>query len=42
MRDRFGGIHKSPPSEKESGVTLTMPMISVRRPSSSVRVPTFH
>ena len=31
-----------PPSEKESGVTLTMPMISVRLPSSSARVPRFH
>ena len=32
----------SPPSENESGVTFTTPMISVRRPSSSVRDPIFH
>src|SRR5580658_4930574 len=31
-----------PPSENESGVTLTMPMISVRLPSSSARSPRFH
>ncbi len=33
---------KSPPSLKESGVMLTTPMTSVRRPSSRVRVRSFH
>ena len=31
-----------PPSENESGVTLTTPMISVRRPNSRTRAPTYH
>ncbi len=31
-----------PPSENESGVTFTTPMMSVRRPSSMVRSPTAH
>ena len=38
----FSGSRYKPPSEKESGVTLTMPMMSVRFPSSSVRVFKLH
>src|SRR5580704_2152345 len=38
----FSESRYTPPSENESGVTLTMPMIRVRLPSSSVRVPRLH
>ncbi len=30
--DGPAGVENGPPSENESGVTLTMPMIQVRRP----------
>ena len=36
---RAAGRASAPPSENESGVTLRMPMTSVRSPSSSVRPP---
>ena len=46
QRDGMGdgglGIEKRPPSEKESGVTLSTPMMRVRSPSGSERWPMFH